>query len=147
MSLPKLNFPQYAFRLARRDGVEMVWDPLRGGWLRLTPEEWVRRHVIEWLKEDRGVAAQLICQEYPVSVCGQPQRADVVVMSSSGEPLMLIECKAPAVRLCGSTLGQAVRYNSVVGARYIMLTNGLIHFFWEKSETGEYVQKSSLPDI
>jgi hypothetical protein len=144
MSLPKLNFPPCALRVTRRGADDYVWDPLRGQWLRCTPEEWVRRHTIGWLTGSQGVTAQYIVQEYPVDICGMAQRADIVVMDADMRPRILVECKAPGVALDEAVLRQAVRYNSVVGARYIMLTNGLTHFFWKMDEKTGYTKVPSL---
>ncbi len=79
-----------------------VWDDLRGIYLVLTPEEWVRRHLIAYLVSHCGVLPKRIVQEYAVPVNGQPQRADVVVVGDGAEPLVLAECKA---RRYGSTNG------------------------------------------
>lgn len=126
MELPKLNFPPGRFRIRG----EQIWDSLRGKWVKLTPEEWVRRHVVAWLIEAQGVARQLIVQEYPVDVGGMAQRADIVVFDGAN-PELLVECKAPDVALDQGVLDQAMRYNAVVGARRVMLTNGLEHRFYE----------------
>jgi len=104
-----------------------VWDDLRGIYLVLTPEEWVRRHLIAYLVSHCGVLPKRVVQEYAVPVNGQPQRADVVVVGDRAEPLVLAECKAPEIRIGERTLAQAVRYNSVLGARFVILTNGLRH--------------------
>ena len=122
-ALPKLNFPAIRLRARRREGQVEVWDDLRGIYLVLTPEE-----------------------EYAVPVNGQPQRADVVVVGDRAEPLVLAECKAPEIRIGERTLAQAVRYNSVLGARFVILTNGLRHYCCEYRD-GKYVQLSGFPDF
>lgn len=125
--MPKLNFPPVRLR-ARRNGERIeVWDSLRGSWLVLTPEEWVRRHLIGFLAERCGVPMQRIVQEYPVPLNGQPQRADIVAVDDNGRPAILAECKAAGVAVDDRVLAQAVRYNSVLGAGTIILTNGLEH--------------------
>ncbi len=141
---PKLQFPPIRPR-ARRvgEGIE-VWDPQRGLWLKLTPEEWVRRHLLGWLT-GCGVAAEAICQEYPVELNGQPQRADVVVADRRGRPWLLAECKAPEVNLSTRTLDQLIRYNSVLGARYLMITNGLEHRFYRYDGVA-YQPMGGVPD-
>ncbi len=128
MNLPRLNFPVYRFRVR---GAQ-IWDELRGKWVKLSPEEWVRQHVVRWLVDERGVVAQYIVQEYPVDISGTAQRADIVVFDAQAQPVLLVECKAPGVAIDRGVLDQAVRYNSVVGAREIMLTNGLEHRFYQK---------------
>ena len=86
-ALPKLNFPAIRLRARRRgDGVE-VWDSLRGIYLVLTPEEWVRQHLIAYLTAYCGVQPKRIVQEYAVALNGQPQRADVVVVGAGAAGL------------------------------------------------------------
>lgn len=146
-SYPQLNFPAYSFRLRSEAGVDKVWDEVRRMWLVLTPEEWVRRHAVRWLIEQHGVAPQLIVQEYPVCVQGQPQRADIVVFGRQAEPLILVECKEPRVEIDAAVYAQAVRYNAVVGARYVMLTNGLKHYLYQRDSVDGYSPLSTLPDL
>lgn len=102
--------------------------------------------MIAFLTEHAGVAAADICQEYAVEVNGAPQRADIVVMERGCRPLMLVECKAPEVAVGGATLDQAFRYNSVLGARYVMLTNGLDHYIYEVAD-GQYVPLKDFPTV
>lgn len=147
MSYPKLNFPAVRLRAMKKDGTDYVWDSMRGCWLLLTPEEWVRRHVLGYLTEHVGVDTVNIVQEYPVSVEGMPQRADAVVMGCGGKPLMLVECKASDVGIGAPVLDQAMRYNNVVGARYLMLTNGMKHYFYVTYDGIKYTPLDSVPDL
>ena len=126
--LPPLNLPPVRLRARRAGDRTEVWDPLRGCWLVLTPEEWVRQHLIAFLAARCGIAARRIVCEYPVPLNGQPQRADIVAVDDNGRPWLLAECKAAGVAIDESVLAQAVRYNSVLHARYVVLTNGLRHF-------------------
>lgn len=147
-ALPKLNFPPIRLRARRRGGGEEVeiWDPVRGIYLVLTPEEWVRQHLIAYLVSHCGVQPTRIVEEYAVPLNGQPQRADVVVVGDDARPLLLAECKAPGVSIGRQTLAQAVRYNSVLAARYLILTNGLTHYCSEWRD-GTYVRCGSFPDL
>ena len=124
---PRLNFPAVKLRISQRGEQTTVWDPLRGIYLVLTPEEWVRRHLIGFLISHCGAQPMRIVQEYAVAMNGSPQRADVVVVDDRACPLMLVECKAAGIGIDRQVLAQAVRYNSVLGARYVVLTNGLVH--------------------
>ena len=147
-ALPKLNFPAIRLRARRRgDGVE-VWDSLRGIYLVLTPEEWVRQHLIRLLVERGGVPPGNVSQEYPVALSGTAQRADVVVTGRDGRPCLLAECKAPDVPLGREVFAQAVRYNSVVTAPYVLITNGLLHCCSSLDRsTGRYAVVEGLPDL
>lgn len=135
---PKLNFPPITLNARNTGKCIEVLHPQRGCWLKLTPEEWVRRHVVGWIL-GRGVEPQRIIEEYPVALNGQPQRADVVVVDRQGRPRLLVECKACEVKLSQQTLDQVVRYNSVVEAEYILLTNGLDCHLYRYAQ-GEYLR-------
>lgn len=145
-AFPKLNFPAISLRARDRDGQVEVWDELRGIYLVLTPEEWVRRHLVAYLIARCGVQPKRIVQEYAVALNGQQQRADVVVVGDRAEPLVVAECKGPDIVVGVKTLAQAVRYNSVLGARYVILTNGLRHYCCEYRD-GQYVQLDGFPDL
>lgn len=100
-----------------------------------------------------GAVPQYVSQEYPVLLGGMSQRADIVVCGRDGKPCLLAECKAPDVALeeegvARNVLAQAVRYNSVVGARYVLLTNGRRHlcFEWD-ARAGRYAPLGNFPDL
>ncbi len=146
--LPKLKFPPIKLRARRSGDAISVWDDLRKSYLVLTPEEWVRQHVNAFLQSHLGVSPQQIALEYGVLLNGQNQRADVVVVGRDGSPRILVECKAPEVKISQETLDQAVRYNSVLNAHYIILTNGLSHFLYESTDDeGGYRSLTSFDEI
>ena len=144
--LPKLQFPPIQLRGRRVEGKAQIWDDLRQMWLVLTPEEWVRQHLVAHLIHRCGAAPLRLVEEYPVSLNGQAQRADVVVVNDHARPFLLAECKAPEVAITRATLDQAVRYNSVLGARYLILTNGLRHYCYEHLD-GQYIPLNAFPTL
>lgn len=115
-----------------------VWVPMRRRWLLLTPEEEVRRRVVAHLTERLQVPAGNIIEEYPVMLNGQAQRADIVVVDTQARPWLVVECKAPEVSLGGAVLDQVVRYNSVIGAPQILLTNGRALEAYSRRADGHY---------
>lgn len=135
---PKLNLPTIELKIRKSSEKErlLVWASTRKCYLVLTPEEWVRRHFVAYLVSGCGAQPEQICEEYPVMVNGLAQRADVVVMDSGVHPLMLVECKAPTVAIDAAVYAQAVRYNAIVGARYVVLTNGMKHLCFELTANG-----------
>ena len=133
---PQINFPAIDLNLKTVDGQTVVWDSLRGKYLLLTPKERVRRHAIAFLVSHCGVLPQSIAQEYPVTINGTAQRADIVVMGTDLRPVILVECKAPEIAITEQVWSQAVRYNAVLGARYIILTNGHKHLCAELTAEG-----------
>lgn len=145
-SFPRLNFPAIRLRARERDGATEVWCETRRTWLVLTPEEWVRRHLVSYLADCCGAPAGRIVEEYAVPLNGQPQRADAVVVGTDCRPLLLAECKAADVAIDRRVWEQAVRYNSVVGARYVVLTNGLKHYCYELCD-GVYRQLGGFPRL
>ena len=139
----KLIFPPISAQIEEREGERYIWDSLRHKWLLLTPEEWVRQHVIAWLIASKGVPALRISQEYPVNINGQHQRADIVVIDDFAKPYILVECKAPEIDIDQEVVMQAIRYNGVVNARYIVLTNGKKLFFFEH-RNGQYLPTKEI---
>ena len=135
---PKLNLPPIRLRAKSEGGRDYVWDAVRGTFLVLTPEEWVRQHVLGYLTNQLHISPQRISLEHPVELNGMAQRADIVVFGEDAKPEVLVECKAPAIAISEATLAQAVRYNSVVKARYIMLSNGLETSIYTTTDEGKY---------
>ncbi|MCH5331171.1 MAG: type I restriction enzyme HsdR N-terminal domain-containing protein [Alistipes sp.] len=141
-----LNFPYAELRLQNGDdGKCKVYDIVRGKYIAFTPEEHVRQHTIHFLVSHCSVPLRSIIAEYPVILNGTAQRADIVVVAPSGAPLMLVECKAPDVVIDRYTFSQAVRYNMILKARYIILTNGLKHYCYECTADGGCTPISSFP--
>ena len=150
-STPKLNFPSINLRAKEDNGHTLVFDSIRSTYVVLTPEEWVRRHLVEFLTSHCNAPLRSIVEEFPVSINGMAQRADVVVLGNDAQPLLLAECKAPDINLTNSnTLRevflQASRYNAILKARYVVLTNGLQHFCYEYCDNS-YVALKHFPEL
>ena len=140
-SLPKLNFPAINLRASEDGSRTLVFDRVRGIYVVLTPEEWVRRHLVEYLVGHCSAPLHSIVEEYPVEINSMPQRADVVVLNAEARPLLLAECKSTEVNferreVLSEVFQQASRYNAVVKARYLLITNGLKHFCYEATNEG-----------
>lgn len=143
---PSLNLPSVELRTRIAEGSTEVWDVYRRIWVALTPEEWVRQHVASMLCRSLGAEPTSLALEYPVKLNGQDLRADIVVVDRDLKPRMLVECKAPDVAVTKAVLEQAERYNSVVRAKYIVLSNGIKTFCF-RAEGNSYEQVLSLPDL
>jgi len=128
MNVQRLNFPDFEFRIRTEGQNKQIFDSLRGRFVALTPEEWVRQHVIRFLVEEKKYPGSLMGVEKAVRVLHLDRRADLVVYSRDGKPWMIVECKAAHVPVTEETLYQAARYNMALGARYFVLTNGLDHY-------------------
>ena len=146
MQLPKLNFPPIHLRARRgANGRTEIFDAVRGRWLVLTPEEWVRRRVVGYMLSHCGFLALQIVEEYPVNINGMPQRADIVAIDGEARPAIVVECKEPNVRIDQSVLSQVVRYNSVLRCRYIVITNGIDCYSYAMAEDGSYTPLDHFP--
>ncbi|MDX1548816.1 MAG: type I restriction enzyme HsdR N-terminal domain-containing protein [Rhodothermales bacterium] len=141
-----LNLPAYAFRTREQGGRAMIFDPVRRKYVRLTPEEWVRQHFVQFLIREQGVPAALVAIEMGFTYQGMGRRADVVVHDRRGRPLLMVECKAPSVEIRQAVFDQVARYNKVVQARYLVVTNGLVHYCYVPDyEAGAYHFLDALP--
>ncbi|MDQ3100564.1 MAG: type I restriction enzyme HsdR N-terminal domain-containing protein [Bacteroidota bacterium] len=124
-----------------------VFDRIRGRWILATPEEWVRQHFIDHLVHDRGCPASLIAVEKALVLNDLAKRADIVVHGFDGQPVALIECKAPSVRIDQATLEQAARYNIVFRVKFLLVTNGHRHYcFAIDHEKGTARSLDHIPD-
>ena len=121
--------PEYDYKVKQReDGSWAIWDRLRERWVALTPEEWVRQHFVEWLITDKDFPAALMGNELSLTQNGISRRCDTVVGDRTGQPLVIVEYKAPSINITQKVFDQIVRYNMVLKARYLMVSNGLVHY-------------------
>ena len=123
--MQKLHFPQPDLRVRKLNDGLQVWDVVRKKWVALTPEEWVRQHLIHFLRDHRGWSESLMAVEKNLKFNGLNRRPDVVVYASDMKPLLLAECKAPEVNINQAVLDQAVMYNRALGVSFVLVTNGL----------------------
>ena len=133
------------FKTEEREGRTYVYDPLRRRQVVLTPEEEVRQRVLYLLVECLKVPAGLLAVEYSVKVNGLDKRADAVVFGTEGNPLMIVECKAPSVTLTEAVLEQAVRYHSALRPKYLLLSNSAATYCF-KVEGQALCPMDHLPD-
>ena len=110
--------------------MELIWDPLRRKEVAATPEERVRQWFIIQLRDTFGVPEHMMNSEVGFKFGAKPWRADIVVYDRAGKPLAVVECKRPDVALDAHVVEQAMRYNSVLGVRYLFLTNGKMTYLY-----------------
>ena len=145
--MEKLNFPEFDFSFKSKENKSYIFDPIRKKWLVLTPEEWVRQHCIQFLLKIKNVPLGFIQVEKKLSLNNTEKRYDLVVFKPDQSISVLIECKAPTVKLTQKTFDQIARYNSVLKSDHLMLTNGLIHFFCKMDfKKGQYLFLDDLPE-
>lgn len=143
----QLNLPPFPARLEQRQGKPYIWDEWRNKMVRLTPEEWVRQHLMHYLVEHLGYPKQLLGTEIGLKVGTMSKRADALLYDRQLRPQMLIECKAPEVRLSDEVLMQAIRYNMALSVPYLLLSNGLEHVAYHIDYTEQsYHNLSEIPN-
>lgn len=125
----QLNLPPFEYKVKAEAQRKLIFDVVRKKYITLTPEEWVRQHIIHFLMVEKNVPINLIGVEKGITVLGRKRRVDVVVFGRSGLPVLLVECKAPTVPINPSVFSQAAVYTYGFGIDYIMLTNGIEHHY------------------
>ncbi len=140
-----LNLPAYPLRIAGVAEEARVFDPVRRRYVALTPEEWVRQHMLHYLMTVCGAPKGLIAVEKGFVYNGMARRADIVVHDRTGAAALVVECKAPETPVTQAVFDQAARYNTVLRARHLVVTNGLVHYCaridWARGAT------AFLPDL
>ncbi len=146
--MQKLNFPTFTFRFKNSENKVAIFDEIRKKFIILTPEEWVRQHVVQFLLQDKNYPKSYINVEKLIKINDLSKRYDIVVYQPNGELFLLIECKAPEVKITQQTFDQIARYNLVLNAKYLMVTNGLNHYFCQMDfENEKYIFLEELPEF
>ena len=127
--LQPLQLPPYPFKIIEDNGRFTLFDEIRKKHIVLTPEEWVRQHFVQYLINQKGYPKTLIKLEGGLKLHGNARRTDIVVFNSSGEKILLIECKAPSVNIDQKVFDQVARYNMVHKVSMIAVSNGLKHYY------------------
>jgi hypothetical protein len=145
---PPLNLPSASFQLEEIDGKLSIFDSLRKKFLILTPEEWVRQHIIFYLVNYKDYPKSLFALEKGLKYNNLQKRFDVLVMDRQGQPFLLVECKAPEIKLTQKTVEQVCVYNKVIGSSHLAITNGLQHICLEwDGGMEQFKQLSQFPDF
>ena len=145
--MKQLQFPAYSFRFKNSENKVAIFDEIRKKFIIVTPEEWVRQHVVQFLLQDKKYPKSHINVEKLLKINGLIKRYDVVVYKPDGNITILVECKAPVVKISQSTFDQIARYNMTLKAEYLMVTNGLNHYFCKMDYQNEkYDFLTHLPE-
>ncbi|WP_372472962.1 type I restriction enzyme HsdR N-terminal domain-containing protein [Capnocytophaga sp. ARDL2] len=143
--MQQLAFPTYQFRFKSTENNLYIFDCIRKKFVVLTPEEWVRQHVVRYLIDDKGFRASLLSVEKKLTINGITKRYDLAAFNPDGSVYLLVECKQPQVAITQEVFDQIARYNLQLRAQYLMVTNGLKHIFCQLDfENNRYL---FLPDI
>ena len=142
--MQKLNFPEYQFRFKSKENKPLIFDEIRKKFFILTPEEWVRQHVIRYLVLDKKYPASHLSIEKQLKLHDTVKRYDIVVYNREGGIELIVECEAPSIKISQDTFDQIARYNFVLRAKLLMITNGLEHYFCKmdfEAEKYEFIKE------
>ena len=127
--MQELNFPKFSFRFKNRENKTSIFDEIRKKFVILQPEEWVRQHCIHYLIQHKKYPKSLINVEKELKVNTLSKRYDIVVYNSNGSIRLIVECKSPKIAINQSAFDQIAIYNHNLKATYLMVTNGLNHYY------------------
>lgn len=127
--MQKLNLPDFTFRIKNSEKHTLIFDEFRKKDIVLTPEEWVRQHFVKFLVEYKKYPVSLIAIEKQLTINNLKKRTDILIFSSDGLPDIIVECKAPHIKITQDTFDQIARYNLKLKANYLVVTNGLEHYY------------------
>lgn len=145
--MQELNFPKFSFRFKSNENKVSIFDGIRKKFVVLQPEEWVRQHCVQYLINEKKYPKSLINVEKELIVNDLKKRYDIVVFNPDGTIHLIVECKAPKVSINQNTFDQIARYNLVLNARFLMVTNGLNHYYCQMDlENERYNFLKDIPD-
>ena len=127
-NLVQLNLPTYDYQIKQTADGDKIFDCLRHKFVALTPEEWVRQHFVSFLINHKKYPASLMANEISLSLNGTSRRCDTVVYNKTAQPLVIVEYKASSVEITQKVFDQIVRYNMVLKAQYLIVSNGIKHY-------------------
>ncbi|MEX2350186.1 MAG: type I restriction enzyme HsdR N-terminal domain-containing protein [Flavobacteriaceae bacterium] len=144
--MQELHFPSYNFRFKSSENKISIFDEIRKKFVILTPEEWVRQHVVHFLITEKNFPKSHLNVEKELVLNQTKKRYDVVVFNKDGSIHLIVECKAPQINITQETFDQIARYNLSLKANYLMVTNGLLHYYCRLDyENEQYVFLKQIP--
>ncbi|WP_345276137.1 type I restriction enzyme HsdR N-terminal domain-containing protein [Litoribaculum gwangyangense] len=145
--MQKLNFPTYSFRFKSSENKISIFDEIRKKFVVLQPEEWVRQHCVQFLIQEKGYPKSFINVEKELIINTLKKRYDIVVFNPDGSLHVIVECKAPNIPINQEVFNQIARYNLQLNATYLMVTNGLNHYYCQMDfENERYQFLKELPE-
>jgi hypothetical protein len=146
VAMQALNFPTYRFRFKNSENKTFVLDLLRKKFVLLSPEEWVRQNVVQFLMNEKNYPKHLLNAEKKLEINGLTKRYDIIAFHPDGKVSLIVECKSPSIKISQESFDQIARYNLALNADYLMVTNGLQHYYCQMDyENRKYDFLRELP--
>ncbi len=145
--MQELHFPSYSFRFKSSENKISIFDEIRKKFVILKPEEWVRQHVVQFLLSEKNYPKSHVNVEKVLILNNTRKRYDIVVFNPDGSIHLIVECKAPHINIHQETFDQIARYNLSLDATYLMVTNGLQHYYCKLDyENEKYIFLEEVPN-
>jgi S-adenosylmethionine:tRNA-ribosyltransferase-isomerase (queuine synthetase) len=146
LTLPRLNLPEFEFKIRQEGSIRFIYDEFRSKYIQLTKEEWVRQNFLKWLVKDKKYPKSRIKVEQSIKLYNQPRRCDAVVYDKNLSPQVLLEFKEPDIAINQDVLDQIGSYNFVLEVPYLIVSNGIDHYQLEYSNETGYGLMNSIAD-
>lgn len=145
--MQKLNLPPVELKIKSKENKLFIFDDFRKKDILLTPEEWVRQHFAYYLINNKKYPKSLTLLEKELKLNNTKKRTDIVIYNTQGTPEVIVECKAMSIKITQQTFDQIARYNLKLKAKYLIVTNGLEHYFCQMDfENEQYVFLKDIPN-
>lgn len=142
-----LNLPTYSFKLKSERERNFIFDEIRKRYVALTPEEWVRQNFVRYLISEKSYPAALISLEKHFSYNGMQKRSDILVHDRKANPVLMVECKSPDVKINQAVFDQIALYNLKFKVPFLVVTNGIHHYCCRfTEEEGNYRFLEKIPE-
>ncbi len=125
--MQNLNLPHYNFNIKETGNKRAIFDPFRKKFVALTPEEWVRQNFLQYMVQTLGFPQGLISVEKKLVINNMQRRYDILAYNNYAQPVLIVECKSPMVKLTQATFNQVAAYNMNINVNYLIITNGIQH--------------------
>ena len=132
-----LNLPKCTFKIKNRENKLYIFDIIRKKYVVLTPEEWVRQNFMNFLITDKKYPKSLIAIEKQLKFNNLAMRTDILIFNKLGQPDIIVECKSPDIKISQETFDQIARYNLKLNANFLIVTNGLQHYYCKLDHQNE----------
>ena len=144
----QLNLPSYQFRVKQDEKSYLILDSFRKKYVKLTPEEWIRQHFLEFFVQEKGFPRALMAVEKQLKINGMNKRCDAIFHDIQGAPSIILEFKAPNVELTQAVFDQVAVYNAKLKVNYFIVSNGIVHYFCRvNTENAQYEFFSDIPSF
>ena len=139
-----IDYPAHEFKIKKENNIDIIFDSFRKKWVTLTPEEWVRQNILQYITRIKNYPSSLIAIEKEISLGELKKRCDMVIYDRESKPWMIIECKEMNIVLDEKVLEQILRYHITLPAKHLVITNGSYCYGFIKKDD-QFIETEEMP--